>query len=733
MSPVLATLGPPPRSERNPGGLFMPVLARLANSRRGLAAVLLVVLLLLAVGLRLPHLQWGLPDIEEEALPTKKAFTMWGWDTGQLALDPGTAGWPSLSFYVQLAVQGVQRAAGTITGRYDDPFDFYVEYQLDPTAVITWARAFSVLLSLVLVVVAVRIGARLGGMFTAALAGLLVAVSPMMVRHAQMVEPDLLLSVFAAFAMLTMLDLLERGRVRDYVLVAVFAGLGAASKYTPALLTLSLYATHLVRLRREGRSLAWLGFDDRRLGWAALASVLAFCVGSPYTFADLDILRRDIAYQLMHMSEGHFGHTDQGVGYVHYAFTVLPRALGWPAWIAACAGLVIAARRRDTAIALLWCFVPYFVVLGSMSTHFDRYMMPLILPLAVFAALGLDALRRRWPLTRDHGAPIMLVAILLIASQPFANTLRYHRIQGATSTQRQAAEWITAHLPSDSTTLVTERYGPHLQPDLRETTQKDPVFAKLSPEQQQRLLTRPYQKFQILPMYSTRVHLTGYYYDLRHFLAYDAIIVSGSVRNRYQKEPARFPRQNQFYADLATYCEEAARFDPGHDARGPQIVVYRWREGGAQELLDARGSLKVSHYREFVDDVHAPDFLGFVEGVAVHAEQEEQWAVASTYYAILMQTAPPENRPWYAERAGITAISAGQLDNAQTMFDWMLARDPRAVVALGNMGLIAERRGDRDAARSWYERCIEADREGSATRWAEQRLRLLDVREDQRR
>lgn len=707
----------------------MSALRRVANTRTAWA----VLLLLVALAVRLPHLQWGLPDVEEEALPAKKAFEMWGWEQGRLQLDPGTAGWPSLSFYVYLGVQAVQRAAGSISGRYADPLDFYVEYQIDPTPVITWARGFSVALSLVLVVVALRLGTRLGGAFTGAVAGTIVAISPMLVRHAQMVEPDLLLSVFAALAMMRAPDVLERGRVRDYVAVAVFAGLGAASKYTPVLLTISLYVLHLLRLRQERRSLRGLGFDDRRLGWAAVASVLAFCIASPYTFADLEILRRDVAYQLMHMSEGHFGHADQGVGYLHYLGTVLPRALGWPAFVAALAGLVLAARRTDAARALVWCVVPYFLVLGSLSTHFDRYMMPLVLPLAVSAALALHTLRARWEFTRRNTMGVTLLAMLLLGAQPAWTVILHHRIQGAPSTQRQAAEWIEQNLPRATTTLVIERYGPHLMTDQRESVRQDPVFARLSRAQQERLLDRPHHVFQTLPMYSTRVQLAGYYYDLRHFLAYDAIVVSGAVRNRYLKEPQRFPRQVQFYTDLETFTEVVARFSPDRRARGPEIVVFRWNEEGRRALLEQRGPLTPDHYREFADDVHAPDFLGFVESVAVHAESEQAWGVASDYYTVLTETAFPDDRPWFVERAGITAISAGFLDRAEEMFERMLARDPQAVIALGNLGMVAERRGDLESARTWYERCIAADHEGTARRWAEQRLAALDRAADQRR
>jgi len=73
----------------------------------------------LALLIRVPSLRWDFPEVEEEALPLRKAFDMWGWDQGHLVLDPQTAGWPSLSFYVHLLLQHAQYALGRITGRVD--------------------------------------------------------------------------------------------------------------------------------------------------------------------------------------------------------------------------------------------------------------------------------------------------------------------------------------------------------------------------------------------------------------------------------------------------------------------------------------------------------------------------------------------------------------------------------------------------------------------------------------
>jgi len=584
-----------------------------------------------------------------------------------------------------------------------------------------WSRGLNAALSTVVVPIAYLWARRFG--VNAWIAAGIVALSPMMVRHAQMVEPDALVALFAGLAMLFLPRVLEHGTRRDYVVVALLAGLGAASKYTPVLLCVSLYAVHLVRMRREGHALRALGFDDRRLGFAALTAILVFAAASPYTFADLDVLQRDVAYQLMHMSEGHFGHESQGIGYLYYTFTVLPRAIGWPAFVAALAGLAIMVRRRsDEDIAWLAAFVPFYLVMGSLSTQFDRYMLPLVLPMAVSAAVSLDfVMRRAWPESAPRWAGVALAAVACLA-MPIQSTARHLNAQGKVSTQQAAADWFAGHADPDTTTIVTERYGPHLLEDPRTTSTYQPVFARLNEEQEHELFDRPFFVYQRIPMYSARSHLTGYYYDLRHYLPYDYVVTSNAVRRRYEKEAQRFPRQNAFYDDLRTYMMPVADFAPGPAYRGPRVTIHRWKKGARKRLLAERGALDVEHYVEWGSDVHAPDFLAFAEQVAVHATAEGDHAHAKVYFLILAETAEQSLRAYWAERAGLAAVNANQIEEGRLIFQQILAEDPRNVVALGNLGFVAESVGRFDEARMWYQRCIEVDTEGTATTWAERRI-----------
>src|SRR5580765_5315405 len=111
-----------PRKRRRPGAASVPQ----RPTRRWGVSRLEVALVLVALALRLPHLGWGLPEVEEEALPMKQALAMWGWDSGHGTLDPGVAGWPSLSFYIQLALQHLHYWIGRLSGAFANRDDYFV-------------------------------------------------------------------------------------------------------------------------------------------------------------------------------------------------------------------------------------------------------------------------------------------------------------------------------------------------------------------------------------------------------------------------------------------------------------------------------------------------------------------------------------------------------------------------------------------------------------------------------
>lgn len=682
--------------------------------------VLPLLLAAAALLLRLPNLGWGLPDIEEEALPLKKAFEMWGWDTGHIQWNPRTAGWPSFSFYVHLGLQHADYLLGRLAGDFGNRNDFWVAYQLDPSRQVLLARHLSALLGAMTVFVGSRLAARLGGWAAALAVGGVLALSPLALSHSQMITPDILLTLFVALAAWQLMRLRDEGSPRHYVMAAVWVGLGAASKYTPVLLTLSIYVVHLLRLRAEGRSLRMLGLNDRRLGYAALATVLTFCLASPFLLGDFEVLRRDFSYQAMHMSRGHFGQESRSVGFGYYLFDVLLRDLGWPAFVASICGLLVLARRGGRGVVPLATFLPFYLVLGSLGTQFDRYMLPALLPLC----LGMSAffpLLGRLPMPRLRPLIYGLLFVVLFAT-PLQRARAHHASQASMSTQQLAKQFILDTIPPADSYLIMEQYTPFLPIDVSEQLKQLPIFEQLTAEQKEKLLTRPFYNYQYIPMYSARTELAAFYYDLRHFLAYDYLVISSSVRGRYLRQRELFPRQAQFYEDLERYTKEVARFTPEMAGRGPAIFIYEFAEDGRERLLEERGKLDREFVKPFVDQVYGEHILGFLDQAAHHALAQGEFEIAELFFSNLYSIAPKVDRPFIMEQMAYANLQLEHWRRARNLYEQLVNQDPDNAVLVGDLGYVLLQMEELDAAEDLLSRCIQLSDDAGVRSWAQDYL-----------
>ena len=658
------------------------------------AGLLTLGLALFAFLLRIRDLKWGLPDVEEEALPVRRAFEMWGWDTGRLDLDPHTAGWPSLSFHVHFALQRAQYLIGKLTGRYDDPLDFFVEH-VEVQSLIVPARMLSVVLGVAVVVVGVRIALRLSGRLGALLTGLVLSASPLLVEHSVKVTPDAFLALFSALALSSILDVREKGRWRDYLGSAVWIGLGAASKYTPVLLVPCLVGAHVMRRRDDGRP---RNPFDRRLLLAVATAALVFVAASPYILLDFATTRRDVSAQFAHVATaGHFGHELQGSGYLYYIRDALPAALGWPALVLGLAGLLFTAgRRRGAWLVVLLSFAGYYVGLGALRSLNDHYMLPAVLPVA----LGLGALAgelRRTGGVDGTGGPawrrrslVLAAGLFVVVSVPLGvRAARLHRQLSRPSTTRLAKDFILRELAGPEAHFAIELGGPSLPLSPVEEFSRRPVFERLDESSRERLLARPFVRRIEIPMYMTDAHGADFYYDLRHYLDYDYLVVSGLVRRRYEGLADEYPRQNGFYADVETYCELVRHFPAAPDRRGADLRIYAIVPG-TRRILEDRGRLEPGFHVATLEKVRRGELYAFLGFTGVLATRRDDWPAADLYLGTLLELRP-EIRQDLLLTVARAKYNAGDLAGAAALCNERLQRHPDDSAALALGAAIFER------------------------------------------
>lgn len=371
----------------------------------------LAALVVLAAALRFDGLDWGLrhpPNADERVFVRNAGLMLAAGD-----LDHRYYEYPGLFVYL---------LAGTLTAVHAS----------DGAPAYLAGRALVALFGVVSVFLAYRLGRQQAGAACGLLAAALLAVSPIEVRTAHMIRPDVVLEAFV------LLGLLLQGRVGEGRprTLASGAALGAATavKFTGALLAPSL----ALRLLAVGRArLATLAL-------AALASLAAFVLLSPYT-----LLGQGRAVSGAGLQFGFFflRRPADGLGGFLVQARYFYEALGAAGLALAVAGAVAAARAWRAWIHVLALPAVFVLVFSTTTFRAERYILPCLGAVAVLAAFGAQAVWTRWP---RAVLPLALAAL----AQPAADTLRYLSDLRQPRTQDLAADWLGAHVPPGSRLLV---------------------------------------------------------------------------------------------------------------------------------------------------------------------------------------------------------------------------------------------------------------------------------------
>jgi hypothetical protein len=309
------------------------------------------------------------------------------------------------------------------------------------------------------------------------------------------------------------LALLVSGRI---VLGGLAAGLATSFKYPGVFLLVPL---------------AVAGYRQRRrLVLGVLLFLAAFCATSPYFVVHLQQAVSD-AYDVQKLArEGWLGFEHDHVAPIAF-IDRLWEGLG-PALLVCGLGLALAlARRTRTDVVLASFTVVYFLDLCTLGAHFDRYVLPLV------PALGALAGRVR------SLAPVTLLLLVV----PLTWAIRDDRRLTKTDTRVVAHDWVVRHLPHGARIAVDSSLTPF--DGFRVLKLRLPL-----PEEERADPNRDL----------TRLRNSGYRYA----------VVTGAIADRVLAARKHYPRESEFYDDLATLTDRLLYVRPD-GLNGPWVAVYR--------------------------------------------------------------------------------------------------------------------------------------------------------------
>jgi 4-amino-4-deoxy-L-arabinose transferase-like glycosyltransferase len=228
------------------------------------------------------------------------------------------------------------------------------------------------------------------------------------VAYSRMAVTDVPLTCAVAVS----LALLVTGRIE---LAGLAAGIATSFKYPGVFLLVPLVVT---------------GYrQPRRVAVGAGLAVVAFCVTSPFFVVHLPSAVGD-AYRVQKLArEGWLGFEHDHIAPIAF-LDRLWEGLG-PVLLVCILGLGVALYRRTRTDLILASFVVvYFIELCTLAAHFDRYVLPLLPPLAALAG----RLRALTPVT------------LLLLVVPLTWTIRADRRLTHTDTRVVARTWVERHV-----------------------------------------------------------------------------------------------------------------------------------------------------------------------------------------------------------------------------------------------------------------------------------------------
>lgn len=427
---------------------------------------------LLGLVLRLYSLDYGLPYqyVPDESTMVGGALSM----GSNRSLQPSTFIYPAMLMYLFAGEYAGLLVVGRLTGMFSSMEQFKEYAFVDPTLFYLLPRISIALMGAATVPLVYLLARRLYGQWAGIAASGLLAASLMHVQQSHQARHWVPVSLLAVLVLWKSLDLLERGRRRDYWITGALVGLAAATSFNGFLLFALPAVAHLARQRREGRPLLDISFHPRLVMAGLLALGLFFAL-NPYILLQFD---RFVAFHSAGESSiggqilGHYD-SDPRQFLEKQAFTFY----GWTALsydpaitLLGIAGAVVAARRYGATAALVISYpLFHFAMFATTAPSMEqRYILPAIVLWAVPAGLA-AATAGEWVASRLGGSQVargtvalLAVAMLGLASLP---ALRYDAILARVDTRTLAKAWIERDVPAGSE-VVVESYAPPLTPSM---------------------------------------------------------------------------------------------------------------------------------------------------------------------------------------------------------------------------------------------------------------------------
>jgi hypothetical protein len=306
----------------------------------------------------------------------------------------------------------------------------------------------------------------------------------------------------------------------------------------------------------------------RKIALLLAVAIITFFATTPYAILDFKAFAHDFLFQIVISQSSWSGmFAQKAPGYITN-FTYLYDNFTPLVLLAAAAGLVqqIRARKIQYWIIITFALI-YYLYIGSWKLMFDRYMVPMLPVIAIWAAWGIISTRdllsqrlakaaapaeagaaespRRYTVGLATGL-VMLLFLVLPAGLMLGKSYDFDAYLLKTNTKKISYDWAVTHLPKEAL-ILREQYTPEVE------------------------------------LAGYRVHLVNFTFNdsvnaeyvQRH--AIDYIIVTDKLWKRPIQDNGVLG-ERKAYAELPDYADLIYELKPTPQNPGPEVKIFKVRK-----------------------------------------------------------------------------------------------------------------------------------------------------------
>lgn len=317
------------------------------------------------------------------------------------------------------------------------------------------------------------IGYRLGRTPLAAFASAFLAFMPLVVLASKFIKPDTPTLFWSSLVLLFSLPIIERAKLRDYLLTGICIGLATGCKY-PAVFTASYpLMFHLLRksdlLKKNKFSLKkFCTREELMLFGAGAISFISFLIVCPSFILDHTVFMNDISWVASVSREGSVLYNMFST-FVCLCYDSIFYTLGLPGFIALATGIIFVLIKPEKVwIAMLPMIILFLFLASKGLSNSDAYLMPAFVPMVLLSGRAILKPKKVW--LKSTFAAIVLISVLSYAHA-------WNNAMSAENPRISTLRWINANI-KDGSSIATLRY-----PVLYRVPVPNPTKYKLISEQ----------------------------------------------------------------------------------------------------------------------------------------------------------------------------------------------------------------------------------------------------------